>query len=283
MSISHELRSRLAQSRAGLGAADALRKASKATESFADRLAPGGAAPAPASDPGDRPGAEASTYATHWEPGDIDEAIRQIYNTESLSDFEEGGRQDAKQLATHFDAASTVLDLGCGAGRIALYVAEQCSTLWAVDVSPAMLRLASARLAHRSNVRYAQCLETRFPDVPDGSVDFAYSILVLQHVEREDAYRLLRELLRILRPGGSAYLTFPNFLSDEYLNSFLHYVEQGEVANPARARFYTPQELERLLPAAGFELVDLRPGIEIAVTVRKPEAEPDSGAAEPTA
>ncbi len=283
MSISHELRSRLAQSRASLGAADALRKASKATEAFADRLAPATAAQVPANDHVDQPLADSSTYATHWEPGDIDEAIRQIYNTESLSEFEEGGRQDAKRLAAFFDTGSTVLDLGCGAGRIALYVAEQCSKLWAVDVSPAMLKLASARLAHRSNVRYAQCLETRFPDVPDGSVDFAYSILVLQHVEREDAYRLMSELLRVLRPGASAYLTFPNFLSDEYLRSFLHYVEQGEVANPARARFYTPQELERLIPAVGFELVDLRPGTEIAVTVRKPEREADSRAAEPTA
>ena len=37
------------------------------------------------------------------------------------------------------------------------------------------------------------------------------------------------------------------------------------MANPARARFYTPEEVRRLLPAAGFAVDRLEPGIEIVV------------------
>jgi hypothetical protein len=43
------------------------------------------------------------------------------------------------------------------------------------------------------NVRYARCAGTIIPLV-DASVDFAYSVLTVQHTEREHAFVLLREL-----------------------------------------------------------------------------------------
>jgi ubiquinone/menaquinone biosynthesis C-methylase UbiE len=128
-----------------------------------------------------------------------------------------------------------------------------------------MLGYARERLAGLPNVRFALSRDLAFPDVPTASVDVAYSLLTLQHVEREHAFRLLRELHRVLRPGGRAILTFPNLLSEQYLDAFLHYVEVDEVGNPARARFYTPEEVQRLLPAAGFEIRDLVPETEILV------------------
>ncbi len=90
----------------------------------------------------------------------------------------------------------------------------------------------------------------------------------LQHLEREDAFALLRDLRRALRPGGRAFLTFPNLLSDAYLAAFVEQVDRGEVANPARARAYTPQEVERLLPAAGLPIERLDAGVEIVAVCR---------------
>jgi ubiquinone/menaquinone biosynthesis C-methylase UbiE len=191
-------------------------------------------------------------YGSWWRPETKAAAMSQIYNTSNPDAFEDGGEIDAKWLASHYDATSTVLDLGCGIGRVARLVAPQCHALWAVDASPRMLQLASANLAELGNVKYALCHDTSFPDVPDQSVDLAYSILVLQHVEREDAFLLLKELRRVVRPTGTVMVTFPNLLSDVYLQGFLDYVRTGEVKNPTRARIYTPQEVERLLPQAGF-------------------------------
>jgi ubiquinone/menaquinone biosynthesis C-methylase UbiE len=130
-----------------------------------------------------------------------------------------------------------------------------------------MLDLAKKRLAALDNVRYARCPGTSIP-VEDGSVDLAYSVLTLQHMEREHAFMLLRELRRTARPDGVVYLTFPNLLSEEYLGSFLAYVENGEVVNPRRARFYTPEEVRRLLPAAGLRVDDLTAETEIVVVCR---------------
>ncbi len=211
-------------------------------------------------------------YGERWVPQDTKAAMAAIYNTESEASFEEGGQHDAALLAPYVDAGSTVLDLGCGIGRVARYVAPRCKALWAVDASETMLELAARRLAGLDNVRYARCLGTAVEEVPDGSVDLVYSILVLQHLEREDAFQLLRDVVRLLKPGGTAYLTFPNLLSDVYLRSFVTDVDRGQVTNPVRARIYTPQEVERLVPAAGLELRELRPEENIVAVAGRPHS-----------
>jgi hypothetical protein len=68
----------------------------------------------------------------------------------------------------------------------------------------------------------------------------------------------------MLRPDtGRAYLTFPNLLSDTYLDAFVAYAEAGYGDHAARARFYTPQEVGRILPAAGLRPESLEGEVEI--------------------
>jgi len=205
-------------------------------------------------------------YGAIWVPEDESEAMNQILNVSDPETFEAAGRYDAERLSPFIKPADTVLDLGCGIGRVTRYVAPLCREIWAVDVSETMLRFARERLAELPNVRFLVGRGISLPELETGSIDFVYSLLTLQHVEREHAFKLLRELRRLLRRGGRAYLTFPNLLSDEYLRAFLHYVDVDEVGNPARARFYTPEEVSRLLPAAGFAVRDLDAGTEIVVT-----------------
>jgi len=194
-------------------------------------------------------------YRDWWKPGNEVDARRQIVTYDDEERFERTGKEEMSRLAPFITSESTVVDLGCGVGRVAYYTAPLCRTLWAVDVSPEMLQYCKERLARFSNVRYAQCHDTRVPDIPDGSVDFLYSIIVLQHLEREDAVMLMRDSLRMLRAGGKAFFTWPNLLHDYYLDAFMNYSENGEVANPSRARMYTTTELECVLPRVGFSEV----------------------------
>ena len=205
-------------------------------------------------------------YGDLWQPGDETQAMQLVLNESDPDIFEASGRRQAEEvLCPRIAATDVVLDLGCGIGRVARYVAGCCGRLWAVDASERMLSLARERLAGLPNIDFARSEGTTIPAIGSGSVDFAYSVLTLQHLEREDAFLLLREVRRVLRPGGAAYLTFPNLLSDVYLNAFREYAERGEVSNAARARFYTPEEVRRILPAAGFDVVELRAGVEIEV------------------
>lgn len=210
-------------------------------------------------------------YGLFWRPADVAAAMRSILSNDDAELFEESGRAQAEALTTFLPSEdATVVDLGCGIGRVARYLAPRCKLLWGVDVSSEMLEMAAERLAGIPNVRFSHCADTRIPEIADASVDFVYAVLVLQHLEREDTFLMLREIRRILRPGGTAYLGFPNLLSDVYLSSFVAYAESGEAAtNPVRARAYTPQEVERLVPAAGLRIVELEATVDIvAVVVR---------------
>ena len=201
-------------------------------------------------------------YGGFWNPPTEEDAMEAIYNTQVRASFEEGGQLDFARLKQWVNPESTVLDLGCGIGRVALYVAPACAKLWAVDVSPRMLEMARVRLADQRNVQYAICQDVVIPDVPTASIDVAYSLLVLQHLEREDAFLLLQELRRIMRPTGTAVLSFPNLLSETYLASFREYARTRVSSVRSRARFYTAQEVECVLGAAGFK-ADLEVGTEI--------------------
>ena len=46
--------------------------------------------------------------------------------------------------------------------------------------------------------------------LPDSSVDFIFSSHVLHHLYREDALKLIREALRVLKPGGTMRITVPD-------------------------------------------------------------------------
>lgn len=203
-------------------------------------------------------------YAPLWDPSTELEAIRQIYNTESRETFDEGGQLDFQRLSRWFGEASTVLDLGCGIGRVARYVAPRCAKFWAVDVSPQMLKMTANRLGSSPNVNYTLCEDVSFRAVPSHSVDLAYSLLVLQHLEREDAFLLLEELRRVIRPDGTVVLTYPNLMSDNYMECFLKYAHERASNRPDRARIYTPQEVECLVTTAGLR-AELDEGLEITV------------------
>ncbi|HEV2360493.1 MAG TPA: class I SAM-dependent methyltransferase [Acidimicrobiales bacterium] len=207
-------------------------------------------------------------YVTHWNPRTVSDAMKLIVVTDDDDYFLESGKQIAGDILALYGGEAAeigdVLDIGCGIGRVARHVAPRARKLVMADISEPMLEMAGARLRDQRNLEFFHSAPNTLRGLDDDSFDLVYSVLVLQHVEREDAFLMLREIKRVLKPGGKAFLTFPNILADQYLESFVTYAETGEQAtNVARARFYTPQEVARLIPASGLTLVDLREGPEL--------------------
>jgi cyclopropane fatty-acyl-phospholipid synthase-like methyltransferase len=93
-------------------------------------------------------------------------------------------------------AGSTVLDLGCGAGMLALLKRKHV-ILTGVDVSN------ECALAARRN-GYDTSLTAKLTDLPfaDASFDYVVSLDVLGHVGFEEKDKVLAEVRRVLRPGG---------------------------------------------------------------------------------
>ncbi len=136
-------------------------------------------------------------------------------------------------LARHAARRGVVLEAGCGGG---LFSSELVRDGWRVisgDLSP-----AAAHFAHEQGVPEALAFDANagWP-VADASVDAVVMLDMLEHVK--DDLGALREVRRVLRPGGVAILTVPayQFLYsswDEYNEHFRRYTARG-LARTARA------------------------------------------------
>jgi ubiquinone/menaquinone biosynthesis C-methylase UbiE len=109
-------------------------------------------------------------------------------------------------------AGQAVLDLACGNGYLARRFARMGARVTAVDASPAIIE--RARLRERRaplGVAYHVGDTARLDMADDGSIDAAVSNMALMDIE--DAAGTIREVGRVLRPGGRlvASLSHPCF------------------------------------------------------------------------
>jgi len=115
-----------------------------------------------------------------------------------------------RKLADQAELASAerVLEIGCGTGNLLLLVKRTQPRLEVVGLDPDPKALARAdRKARRAGLALA--LDRGFADAlpyPDGSFDRVLSSLMFHHLEADMRVASLREVLRVLRPGGSLHL-----------------------------------------------------------------------------
>jgi ubiquinone/menaquinone biosynthesis C-methylase UbiE len=94
------------------------------------------------------------------------------------------------------------LDFGCGVGRLTQALRRHFDDVTGVDVSAPML----ARARELDPGRTCTFVLNEAPDLtrwPDATFDLAYSSLAFQHIPTATAQRYLRELVRVVRPGGT--------------------------------------------------------------------------------
>ena len=101
-----------------------------------------------------------------------------------------------------FDPADKVaLEIGCGIGRIARWMAADFREYIGVDVSPEMIHKAASYPIPHATFRAVSGAD--LSDVPTGSIDFVFSFAVFQHVPDKAAiFSYFAETARVLRPGG---------------------------------------------------------------------------------
>jgi len=91
---------------------------------------------------------------------------------------------------------SSVLDLGCGEGMLAL-LKRKGVMLTGVDLSPELLTAA-----RRNGYDCASVATLTALPFPDSSFDYVVSLDVMGHVAFDDKDRVLAEIKRVLRPDG---------------------------------------------------------------------------------
>jgi len=129
-----------------------------------------------------------------------------------------------------------ILDVGCGTGAN-LNMLSRHGDVEGVDVSVQALSYCKER--GLQNVKHGTAEELPFADA---SFDLVTALDVVEHLD--DDLEGLREIRRVLKPGGFALLTVPAFM-------FLWGV-QDDVSNHRRR--YTMSQLQRVVGEAGFAI-----------------------------
>jgi 2-polyprenyl-3-methyl-5-hydroxy-6-metoxy-1,4-benzoquinol methylase len=148
-------------------------------------------------------------------------------------------------------ARGSLLDVGCGIGRFREFAADLATDYVGVDVvrHPA---LAAEATFHRAD------LDREGVPVATASADIVAAIETIEHLE--GPYGFVRELFRIVKPGGWVLITTPNQMSVLSLLSLAtkgRFVAFQDSYYPIHRTALLPIDLVRIASDAGFIRADI--------------------------
>lgn len=200
-------------------------------------------------------------YKTVW--SDLSDTLARakmhIAGTEDEGLLSKGGRMDADFLREKvgINPSDTVLEIGCGMGRVAAHLAPHCRLWIGCDVSPNMLKFARERLATFPNIELVETSGYDLAPIKSASIDIVYCIVVFMHLDEWERYGYVEEAYRVLRPGGRLCVSNLNLCSDKGWAVFeaLRKIPPAERA-PHISKCSPPAELQEYLKRACFEQIE---------------------------
>lgn len=150
-----------------------------------------------------------------------------------------------------------VLEIGCGMGFHSEKLVRAGAEVSAVDLSPTSVMATTKRLEQKKLKADVRLMDAEALEFPSGAFDIVWSWGVIHHSSRTG--RIVREIERVLRPGGSARIMVYNLegmpayvtLATRYLLGFWRGRSLDELlwgsTDGFTARFYTRDGLADLL------------------------------------
>ena len=162
----------------------------------------------------------------------------------------------------------TVADIGAGRGELTQKIAENSKTVLMLDDFDGSQASPKAK--------FIKTDLNAFWNVPDNSVDFAFSLEVIEHIENPRHF--MREIKRILKPGGYGFISTPNSLNIfSRLYFFFKYQHRWfqDFSYPAHISVLTETDFRRILNENTLQLIDFHynyadtlPLIEIPIRLK---------------
>lgn len=140
----------------------------------------------------------------------------------------------------------TVLDLGAGDGYLSRAIAKLVKKVIAVDISKEMLKELKKK-AREENIKNIEAVESDGQEMPveNSAIDVACASMYLHHIEEPEI--AVREMCRVLKPGGRVFLADFYEHSDRDLKEKMHDVWSG----------FKPEEIKGWFKSSGFKNIEI--------------------------
>lgn len=140
-------------------------------------------------------------------------------------------------------ATDIVLDVGCGDGFWTTSLAKHCAHITGLDPGWPALEFAKT-LHNHPNIYYMQGFAESLP-FPDRTFDKVVSISCLEHFA--DPFQGLREMARVLKPGGRLALSVDSLLPENSSLSFREWHKRRHFVT----HYFNQDDLERMMKRVG--------------------------------
>ncbi len=142
--------------------------------------------------------------------------------------------RDAAIAKAYLRPEMAVADIGSGTGFVAAGLAPLVKRVYVVDGSAAMLEVAKKNLAPFDNVEFHEADGSNLP-FPDEGLDAIFANMYLHHMT--NPLVAIREMVRVLRPGGRLVITDMDTHSYTWLKEEMADVWQGFERDDIRSWF----------------------------------------------
>lgn len=140
----------------------------------------------------------------------------------------------------------SIVDFGCGTGRLTEFMARDFKKVIGVDISPTMIAQGKTRLQTLKNVEFLEIDGQSLP-LPNNSVEVVFSYLVFQHIKnRKMVETAFGEIFRVLKPGG----IFKTLLRSD---------KQKDMSRWWSGVEYNPEASRLLAEKIGFKILKIEP------------------------
>ena len=165
-----------------------------------------------------------------------------------------------------------ILDIGCSIGQCSVALKERFpdAEVWGIDVGAPMVRFAHKRAVDLGqDIHFAQRLaeDTKFPD---GHFDVVNAFILFHEVSLEAQANILKEVFRVLRPGGIFNIfDFPHNMKGNYPPFIRYFIEVDSKDNcePFSVDF-TMCDFQKNLQDVGFKTWAGEDQVMVVKTVR---------------
>lgn len=152
-------------------------------------------------------------------------------------------------LIQDYIKSGSLLDLGVGTGLFMEIAIQRGFEVSGLDVSDYAIKEVAKRLKIKSNKKLvvSELQSTTFPSQSFDVVNLRHSI---EHVK--DPAKLLKQVFRVLKPGGMVSIATPNsygWHAKIYQNLWPHW------SVPYHIQFFSKQSLKDIVNKAGFKIV----------------------------